>query len=61
MRRGGAVTDSQGRDSFLTWPEHHSVSVEAPGYTSQRKSLYEGHLVPRKRPEEVFVLELQAD
>ncbi|MHC4520552.1 MAG: carboxypeptidase-like regulatory domain-containing protein, partial [Planctomycetota bacterium] len=57
----GAVTDSQGRYSFLTWPEHHSVRAEAPGYTSQRKTLYEGHFVLRKKPEEVIVFELQAD
>ncbi|MHC4736911.1 MAG: carboxypeptidase-like regulatory domain-containing protein [Planctomycetota bacterium] len=40
----GAITDSQGKYRYLTWPEHHSIEAEAPGYKTQRKSLYEGHL-----------------
>jgi beta-lactamase regulating signal transducer with metallopeptidase domain len=41
----GAVTDSNGRYYYLTWPERHSIKVEARGYKTQRKTLYEGHLV----------------
>ena len=40
----GAITDSEGKYHYLTWPEHHSIEAEAVGYKTQRKSLYEGHL-----------------
>jgi hypothetical protein len=43
-RPHGAITDSQGKYRYLTWPEHHSIEAEAPGYKTQRKSLFEGHL-----------------
>jgi hypothetical protein len=35
----GAVTDSQGKYSYRTWSEEHSVKAEAPGYKPQRKSI----------------------
>ena len=35
----GAVTDSQGKYSYRTWSEEHSVKAEAPGYKVLRKSL----------------------
>ena len=50
----GAITNSAGEYSFLTWPEHHSIKVEAPGYESERRSLYSGHFVINKKDEEIF-------
>ncbi|MHC4639552.1 MAG: carboxypeptidase regulatory-like domain-containing protein [Planctomycetota bacterium] len=35
----GAITDSQGNYSYLTWPEEHSIKAEAPGYKPQRKGI----------------------
>lgn len=58
--RWGAITDSQGRYSFLTWPEHHCIGVEADGYVSQRKTLYESHFTLRNEPEEVINFALHA-
>ena len=55
----GAITNAAGEYSFLTWPEHHSISVEAPGYKPERESLYENHFTINKNDEETmdFVLE----
>ncbi len=58
--RWGAITDSQGRHSFFTWAEHHCIGVEAHGYISQRKSLYESHFTLQKEPEEVINFGLRA-
>jgi hypothetical protein len=33
----GAITDSQGRYRYLTWPEEHGIKAEAVGYKTQRK------------------------
>ncbi len=35
----GAITDSEGKYSYRTWPEEHRIKAEAPGYKSQRKGL----------------------
>jgi len=35
----GAVTDSEGKYSYLTWPEKHRIKAEAPGYKPQRKGI----------------------
>ncbi len=35
----GAITDSQGKYSYLTWPEEHSIKADAPGYKPQRKGI----------------------
>jgi len=35
----GAITDSEGKYRYLTWPEEHSIKAEVPGYKSQRKGL----------------------
>jgi len=58
----GAITNSAGEYSFLTWPEHHSISAKAPGYTSKRESLYDNHFTTDKNDEETmdFVLEPEA-
>ncbi|MHC4627479.1 MAG: carboxypeptidase regulatory-like domain-containing protein, partial [Planctomycetota bacterium] len=54
----GAITNAAGEYSFLTWPEHHSVSAEAPGYTLERESLYENHFTVNDTDEQTmnFVL-----
>ncbi len=57
----GAITNEAGQYSFLTWPEHHSIKVEAPGYTPQRRSLYSGHLVFNKKDEEIFDFTLEPE
>lgn len=50
----GAITDSNGQYSFLTWPEHHTIKVESDGYESQNKSLYSSHFTLNKKNEEIF-------
>jgi hypothetical protein len=40
----GAITDSQGKYRYLTWPEHHTIEAQAVGYKTQGKSVYKGHL-----------------
>jgi len=55
----GAITNSAGEYSFLTWPEHHSIKVEAPGYKAKRQSLYDGHFVFNKKDEEIFDFALE--
>ena len=35
----GAITDSEGKYSYLTWPEEHRIKAEAPGYKPQRKGI----------------------
>ena len=57
----GAITNSAGEYSFLTWPEHHSIKVEAPGYKSERQSLYDGHFVFNKKDEEIFDFALEPE
>ena len=57
----GATTNSAGEYSFLTWPEHHSIKVEAPGYKSERQSLYDGHFVFNKKDEEIFDFALEPE
>ncbi|MHC4475735.1 MAG: L-rhamnose mutarotase [Planctomycetota bacterium] len=37
--RQGAITDSEGKYRYLTWPEEHSIKVEAQGYKPQRKGI----------------------
>ncbi len=37
----GAITNSSGEYSFLTWPEHHSIKVTAPGYKAKRDSVHD--------------------
>jgi beta-lactamase regulating signal transducer with metallopeptidase domain/peroxiredoxin len=57
----GAITNSAGEYSFLTWPEHHSISVEAPGYLPERESLYDGHFILSKKDEEIFDFALEPE
>ena len=52
---GGAVTDTAGKYSFLTWPEHHTIIAEADGYEPQRETLYSGHFVFNKEEDEVVI------
>jgi outer membrane lipoprotein-sorting protein len=35
----GAITNSEGKYSYLTWPEEHRIKAEAPGYKPQRKGI----------------------
>ena len=37
--RQGAITDSEGKYRYLTWPEEHSIKAEAQGYKPQHKGL----------------------
>ncbi len=55
----GAITNSKGEYSFLTWPEHHGIKVTAPGYKDQRRSLYSSHFTINKKGEEVFNFALE--
>lgn len=55
----GAVTNSNGQYSFLTWPEHHGIKVHAPGYKAKRKSLYSGHFTFNKKDTEVLDFALE--
>lgn len=57
----GAITNAAGEYSFLTWPEHHSISVEAPGYTVGRESLYDSHFTFRKKNEETIDFDLEPE
>jgi len=57
----GAITNTAGEYSFLTWPEHHSIKVEAPGYKAERQSLYDGHFVFNKKDEETFDFALEPE
>ncbi len=57
----GAITNSAGEYSFLTWPEHHSIKVEAPDYKPERQSLYDGHFVFNKKDEETFDFALEPE
>ncbi|MBL7153124.1 MAG: carboxypeptidase regulatory-like domain-containing protein [Phycisphaerae bacterium] len=34
-----AITDSEGRYRYLTWPEEHRIKAEASGYKPQRKGI----------------------
>lgn len=38
----GAITDAEGRYSYFTWPEEHTIIAQAPGYKPQRKSIKAG-------------------
>jgi hypothetical protein len=57
----GAITNSAGEYSFLTWPEHHSIKVEAPGYKAKRQSLYDGHFVFNTKDKEIFNFALEPE
>ena len=57
----GAITNSAGQYSFLTWPEHHTIKIEAPGYKAQRRSLYSGHFTFNKKYEEFFDFTLSSE
>jgi len=57
----GAVTDSDGKYSYLTWPEHHGIKAQAAGYKAHRKSLYKGHFVLQKDSEEVMDFALEPE
>ncbi len=57
----GAITNSAGEYSFLTWPEHHSIKVEAPGYKAERQSLYDGHFTFNKKDVETFNFALEPE
>ena len=35
----GAISDSEGKYSYRTWPEEHTIKAEAPGYKPQRKGI----------------------
>ncbi len=57
----GAITNSAGEYSFLTWAEHHTIKVEAPGYKSERKILYDGHFTFNKKDVEIFDFVLESE
>jgi hypothetical protein len=57
----GAITDSSGRYEYLTWPEHHCIKAEAPGYESQRQSLYQGHLLHEFKEKEIINFALKPE
>lgn len=57
----GAITNSAGKYSFLTWPEHHSIKVEAPAYKAKKESLYSGHFTLNKKDEEIFDFALEPE
>lgn len=57
----GAITDSHGRYEYLTWPEHHSIKAEALGYESQRKSVYQGHLLHEFNEKEIIDFALKPE
>ncbi|MDT8301835.1 MAG: M56 family metallopeptidase, partial [Sedimentisphaerales bacterium] len=59
--RWGAITNEAGQYSFLTWPEHHTIEVEASGYKAQRRSLYTGHFVFNKKDQEIFNFTLEPE
>jgi len=46
-----AITDAEGRYSYFTWPEEHTIIAQAPGYKPQRKSIKAGlfHTENRKK------------
>lgn len=37
-----AITDAEGRYSYFTWPEEHTIIAQASGYKPQRKSIKSG-------------------
>ncbi|MHC4739731.1 MAG: carboxypeptidase regulatory-like domain-containing protein [Planctomycetota bacterium] len=37
--RQGAITDSEGKYRYLTWPEEHRIKAEAVGYKPQHKGI----------------------
>jgi len=57
----GAITNTAGEYSFHTWPEHHSIKVEAQGYKAKRQSLYDGHFVLNTKDEEIFDFALEPE
>lgn len=57
----GAITNSKGEYSFLTWPEHHSIKAEISGFKAGRKTLYSGHFTLNKKDEEVFDFALKPE
>jgi beta-lactamase regulating signal transducer with metallopeptidase domain len=57
----GAITNSAGEYSFLTWPEHHTIKVEAPGYKAERQTLYDGHFTFNKKDQETFNFALEPE
>ncbi len=57
----GAITNSAGQYSFLTWPEHHTIKVEAPGYKAQHRNLYSGHFTLNKIDQEIFDFTLSSE
>ena len=57
----GAITNEAGQYSFLTWPEHHTIKIEAPGYKAQRRSLYKSHFVLKTKDEEIFNFMLESE
>ncbi|KPK34673.1 MAG: hypothetical protein AMJ65_18065, partial [Phycisphaerae bacterium SG8_4] len=50
----GAITNAAGEYSFLTWPEHHSISAQALGYKPERGSLYDNHFTVNENDEEAM-------
>ena len=52
----GAVTDSAGKYSYVTWPEEHGVIAQAPGYKYQSQRLTTGFLQREKEKTIDFAL-----
>ncbi|NQT01224.1 MAG: M48 family metalloprotease, partial [Planctomycetes bacterium] len=57
----GAITNEAGQYSFLTWPEHHTIKVQAPGFKALRRSLYSGHFTFNKKDQEIFDFTLESE
>jgi len=53
----GAITNSDGKYSYHTWPEEHFVRAEAPGYRAQRQILLTSFWGTEKKKIVDFVLE----
>lgn len=53
----GAITDSEGRYRYLTWPEEHTIVAEAPGYKPRRHAIDTGPLQSAEELVMVFYLE----
>ena len=51
-----ATTDAEGKYSYMTWPEEHTIVVEAPGYEKQTFSLTAGIFQKEKQETLDFAL-----
>lgn len=56
----GAVTDSEGRYQYFTWPEEHRIKAEATGYKTQREGIG-GLFHAEAKDEKVIDFELERE